>query len=61
MEEHQKPGVTNVDFEDQNVWNHFSDKHHLNHSYLNRFMVHLAVCHTVMVEPSKDGSISYNA
>jgi len=55
MTEHCPEGVTNVFFEDQNVWNHIKSEDHSNRTYLKRFMTHLAVCHTIIIEPSTTG------
>lgn len=57
--EHE-PGVTNVNFDDDEFWEAWKDKKSENYENLNTFIIILAVCHTLIVE-KKDGVIIYNA
>ncbi len=43
-------GVTNVNFEDDNLWQHLDDQNHPNHTNLKRFIECLGICHTVIAE-----------
>lgn len=42
------PGVTNVNFEDAEIWKHLDDPEHPNHHNVNRFIECLGICHTVI-------------
>lgn len=42
------PGVTNVNFEDDRVFEHLDDTAHPNHENLKRFIECLGICHTVI-------------
>jgi magnesium-transporting ATPase (P-type) len=42
------PGVTNVNFEDEKVWDHIDNKDHAQHEAVNRFIECLGICHTVI-------------
>ena len=53
-------GVTNFNFEDDVFMEHFHDKSHSNNALIERFMLHLGICHTVVAE-MKEGQIQYNA
>lgn len=56
--------ITNVNFNDPEFYEHFEDKNHENYEMINKFMLHLALCHTVIIEKKeKDGKerISYSA
>lgn len=41
------PGVTNVNFEDENVWDAIDKPEHPNHGPVTRFIECLGLCHTV--------------
>lgn len=53
-------GITNVNFEDDLIKLHLTQKTHPNNWYTLRMMEILSVCHTVVVE-EKNGKFSYNA
>ena len=55
-----EPGVTNVNFDDETFWEAWRDQSHENYETLEKFIVILAVCHSLIVE-KKDGVIIYNA
>ena len=50
--------VENVNFEDEALWDHLSNKDHENHANLERFLTHLSICHSIIVD-QKTGK--YNA
>jgi phospholipid-transporting ATPase len=52
--------VTNFNFYDENISKHLIDKSHENYDFIERFMTHLAICHTVVSEV-KNGKTIYNA
>jgi magnesium-transporting ATPase (P-type) len=58
-------GITNVNFSDNILQSHMRDSSHENFYEIHRFMEILAVCHTVIVEPSKHSKnpdhLIYNA
>lgn len=43
-------GVTNVNFEDSDFWEHLDDKSHPQYVHLQRFIECLGICHTVISE-----------
>ena len=45
-----EPGLTNVNFEDETFWQHWTDENHSQHKHLYRFIECLAICHTVIAE-----------
>lgn len=47
------PGVTNVNFEDENIWEHLDDVNHPQYQAVHRFVECLGICHTVVVEEKK--------
>ena len=56
--------IPNVNFNDPVFFEHMRDHSHPNYSNIHRFMLHLALCHTVIAESKeKDGQvkIEYNA
>jgi phospholipid-transporting ATPase len=44
------PGVTNVNFEDESVWEHLKNESHPQNKELNRFLECLGICHTIVSE-----------
>lgn len=57
-------GIPNVNFSDPAFYEHMADERHENHANIHRFLLHLALCHTVIVETKEvDGQqqTSYNA
>lgn len=58
------PDITNVNFFDPDFYTDFKNPSCENHETIERFMLHLALCHTVIIENKEiDGRevISYNA
>jgi phospholipid-transporting ATPase len=47
-----------VNFEDPNFWEHYENPSHENHGSIEKFLVHLALCHSILVD-EKTGK--YNA
>jgi magnesium-transporting ATPase (P-type) len=47
-----------VNFEDPNFWEHYEDPSHENQGSIDKFLVHLALCHSILVD-EKTGK--YNA
>lgn len=59
-----KRGISNVNFVDPTLFEHMHDASHPNNANIRRFMLHLALCHTVIAEvKDKDGrpTVEYNA
>jgi phospholipid-transporting ATPase len=57
----QRPGrqkIENVNFEDETAWSHLSNPQHDNYLNLEKFLLHLALCHTIVID-EKSGR--YNA
>ena len=59
------PGVTNVNFYDENFTEHINNEEHENHASLKEFIEALGICHTVLDDKKKDKDgneyIVYNA
>jgi phospholipid-transporting ATPase len=58
------PDITNVNFFDPGFYKEFNDPSSENHEMIDRFMTHLALCHTVIIETKETEDrevISYNA
>lgn len=56
--------ITNVSFYDPLFYQHMDDRNHENHEKIHRFLLHLALCHTVIIgkEELEDRvKITYNA
>ena len=59
-----KRTVPNVNFTDPTFFEHMRESSHPNNANIQRFMLHLALCHTVIAEAKdKDGQLTteYNA
>lgn len=60
-----KPGVTNVNFDDDDFLAQLKDETHDNHENIKRYVECLGLCHTVIIENKKtaDGEdyVNYNA
>ncbi len=59
-EEAKKRGISNFQFEDPEFVRQMRDKSHPNYENIKQYMVHLALCHTIVVQ-EEDGKITYNA
>jgi phospholipid-transporting ATPase len=52
--------VPNVNFDDPLFYKHFRNKDSENYSYIEKVMLNLALCHTIIIE-KKNGKTNYNA
>lgn len=49
-----------MNFHDDKFYADWQDKHSENYDYLERVLLNLAICHTIIIE-NKNGQINYNA
>jgi len=42
--------ITNVNFDDPKFYKHFDDLSHENYSYIEKVLLNLALCHTIIIE-----------
>lgn len=61
MPRDKENGVSNVNFMDKNFYDHLNDPEHENHEMIKRFLGHLAVCHTVIIDDDGKGHVEFNA
>mmetsp|Transcript_7016 Transcript_7016/g.9752 ORF Transcript_7016/g.9752 Transcript_7016/m.9752 type:complete len:128 (+) Transcript_7016:1649-2032(+) len=57
-----KPGVTNVNFYDAELYAQLQDRNHANHANVKRFIEALGLCHTVICDTKvlkEDGKTEY--
>ena len=52
----RKESVTNFKFEDSLFEAHLADKNHENHSNIINYLVHIALCHTILIHVEEDPS-----
>lgn len=52
--------ISNVNFYDKKFYEHYNDRNSENYAYIEKVLLNLAVCHTVIIE-NKEGKINYNA
>lgn len=52
--------ISNVNFDDEHFYKHWRDRNSENYEYLERVMLLLALCHTIIIE-NKNGKVNYNA
>jgi phospholipid-transporting ATPase len=52
--------VSNVNFDDAQFYQHFRDSHSENYTQIERVLLNLAICHTIIIE-NKNGKLNYNA
>lgn len=52
--------ISNVNFDDPSFYKHFRDKRSENYEYIEKVLLNLALCHTIIIE-KKNGKTSYNA
>lgn len=52
--------ISNVNFDDEHFYKHWRDRNSDNYEYLERVMLLLAICHTIIIE-NKNGKVNYNA
>ena len=61
----QNPDITNVNFYDPELFKALEDSESENYEMIHRFMLHLALCHTIIIENKEDDNgeshITYNA
>lgn len=55
------PGVTNVNFDDQDFFSHLEDSAHPNSPLIRAFLYHLAICHTVIIDKQGTDDACYSA
>lgn len=56
----EKEEISNVNFDDEHFYAHFRDKNSENYEYIEKVLLNLAICHTIIIE-NKNGKINYNA
>ena len=52
--------ISNVNFDDPLFYKHFKDQRSENYDYIDRVILNLAICHTIIIE-NKHGKLNYNA
>jgi phospholipid-transporting ATPase len=52
--------ISNVNFDDPVFYKHFRDIRSENYEYIEKVLLNLALCHTIIIE-KKNGKTSYNA
>jgi len=52
--------ISNVNFHDDLFYEHWRDPHSANYEAIERVMLNLAICHTIIIE-NKNGKLNYNA
>lgn len=52
--------VSNVNFDDPLFYKHFRDRKSENYEYIEKVLLNLALCHTIIIE-KKNGKTNYNA
>ena len=60
MENGEKELVSNVNFHDDQFYQHWANKKSENFEYIEKVLLNLALCHTIIIE-NKDGKLNYNA
>jgi phospholipid-transporting ATPase len=58
--EGEQEEISNVNFDDPIFYQHFTDRRSDNYEYIEKILLNLAICHTVIIE-HKDGKLNYNA
>lgn len=58
--EGEKEEISNVNFDDPLFYQHFKEKRSINYDYIEKVLLNLALCHTVIIE-MKNGKLNYNA
>lgn len=60
----EQPDITNVSFYDPQMLDHMENRHHENYERIHRFLLHLSLCHTVIIDKEDLGNrikVTYNA
>jgi phospholipid-transporting ATPase len=52
--------ISNVNFDDSHFYKHFRDIRSENYEYIEKVLLNLAICHTIIIEKKK-GKTNYNA
>lgn len=52
--------ISNVNFDDPKFYSDFNNKNNENYNFIERLLLSLAICHTVIIE-RKEGKLNYNA
>lgn len=52
--------ISNVNFDDPQFYKHLRDKRSENFEYIEKVLLNLALCHTIIIE-KKNGKTNYNA
>jgi magnesium-transporting ATPase (P-type) len=52
--------ISNVNFHDDLFYEHWRDPHSANYEAIERVLLNLAICHTIIIE-NKNGKLNYNA
>ena len=52
--------ISNVNFDDPQFYQHFRDHRSENYTQIERVLLNLAICHTIIIE-NKNGKLNYNA
>ena len=52
--EGEKEEISNVNFDDPIFYQHYNDKKSENYAFIEKVLINLALCHTVIIE-NKDG------
>lgn len=52
--------ISNVNFDDPQFYQHFRDNRSANYTHIERVLLNLAICHTIIIE-NKNGKLNYNA
>ncbi len=52
--------ISNVNFDDPQFYQHFRDNRSENYTHIERVLLNLAICHTIIIE-NKNGKLNYNA
>lgn len=58
--EGEEEEISNVNFDDPTFYSHFRDKSSVNYGQIEKVLLYLAICHTIIVE-KKDQKLIYNA
>lgn len=56
----EKEEISNFNFDDPIFYNHFQDEKSTNYEYIEKVLLNLAICHTIIIE-HKNGKLIYNA
>ncbi len=60
MDNEEGEEISNVNFHDESFYNHWRQKKSENYDFIERVLLNLAICHTIIIE-NKNGKVNYNA